>query len=282
MRAAIFIDGGYLLQQLKTERATIDYSILAQHLLVPIRRDFPLDLLRCYFYYCAPWMPDVANDDANRRMENHKQFVAEIERLSRWQMRLGKLEKRWDGQKDYFEQKRVDVLLSCDMVRHAAAGHIQHAVLVAGDSDFIPAVQAAKESGVTISLWRGPMNTVHKDLIALADEVNALDFSKLRGRSASSQQSNQQANQQQRPAQQVAPSGQSKPAEWPKPQQAAKPTQSARPAQPSRPVQPAKPAAEAVLAPVTTATDEAASETAAPKKRTRRRRPTRAKRTPTS
>ena len=84
--------------------------------------------------------------------------------------------KRKEGNKDVFEQKRVDVLLSVDMVRHAAAGHIQHAVLIAGDSDFIPAVEAAKESGVTLSTWCGNYNTVHNDLIALADEVHQLEW----------------------------------------------------------------------------------------------------------
>jgi hypothetical protein len=107
-------------------------------------------------------------------MDAHNVLVTMIESISRWQVRLGKLERRWDGQKEYFEQKRVDVLLSCDLVRHAAAGHIQHAILVAGDSDFIPAVSAAKESGVTVSLWHGPGNTVHKDLITLCDEAHEL------------------------------------------------------------------------------------------------------------
>ena len=84
---------------------------------------------------------------ADARMSVHEEFVSEIESLDRWSMRLGKLQKRWDGKKEYFEQKRVDVLLSVDLVRHAAAGHIQHAVLIAGDSDFVPAVEAAKEHG---------------------------------------------------------------------------------------------------------------------------------------
>ena len=146
MRAAIFIDGGYFLQQLKVSHITPDYSKLADFMLKPLRQqNIPIDLLRCYFYYCAPWMSPNPTEDEQRRMAAHHTFVEEIESLNRWQVRLGKLEKRWDGQKEYFEQKRVDVLLSVDLVRHSAAGHIQHAILLAGDSDFIPAVQAAKE-----------------------------------------------------------------------------------------------------------------------------------------
>ncbi len=181
MRAAIFIDGGYIQSQFKFNNIKPDYEELADYFLEPLRQQVPLDLLRCYYYYCAPYMSAEPTDSEIKRMEGHNEFVDEIESLDRWSMRLGKLEKRWDGKKEYFEQKRVDVLLSVDLVRHSAAGHIQHAVLVAGDSDFVPAVEAAKEHGVTVSLWCGNFRTVHKDLIALADEVHTLywpDFPK--------------------------------------------------------------------------------------------------------
>lgn len=174
MRAAIFIDGGYIQSQLKHHNIDPDYEEMADFFLEPLRHQVPLDLLRCYYYYAAPWMSPEPTESEVKRMDTHKEFVSEIENLDRWSMRLGKLEKRWDGKKEYFEQKRVDVLLSVDLVRHAAAGHIQHAVIVAGDSDFVPAVEAAKEHGVTVSLWCGNFRTVHKDLIALADEVHSL------------------------------------------------------------------------------------------------------------
>lgn len=177
MRAAIFIDGGYIQSQLKQNKVEPDYKEMADHFLEPIRDSIPLDLLRCYYYYCPPYMSQEPTDDERKRMEAHEEFFQEIESLDRWSMRLGKLQKRWDGKKEVYEQKRVDVLLSVDMVRHAAAGHIQHAVLVAGDSDFIPAVEAAKEHGVTVSLWCGNYNTAHRDLIALADEVHVFDWS---------------------------------------------------------------------------------------------------------
>ena len=176
MRSAIFIDGGYFLNQLKIAKVTPDYQRLPDFLLQAARKTIPIDLMRCYFYYCAPWMPQNPSEEAVRRMETHKAFVDQIESLDRWQVRLGKLERRWDGQKEYFEQKRVDVLLSIDLVRHATAGHIQHAILIAGDSDFIPAVTAAKEAGVVVTLWCVDGTTVHRDLIALVDEVHYFNW----------------------------------------------------------------------------------------------------------
>jgi uncharacterized LabA/DUF88 family protein len=153
----------------------VDYSKLANFLLLPLRKNLPIDLVRSYFYYCAPWMPENPDDEDNRRMEAHRQFVDQVESTNRWQVKLGKLERRREGRQEYFEQKRVDVLLSVDLVRHAAAGHIQHAIIVAGDSDFIPAVAAAKDSGVTVSLWTGPVKTSHRDLDWLADELHRFD-----------------------------------------------------------------------------------------------------------
>ncbi len=173
MRAAIFIDGGYLLKQLQDAKVNPDYSRLAEFLLRPLRRNTQLDLMRCYFYYCPPWMSEKPTEAELRRMAAHERFMAEMqEGCDRWQVRLGKLERRRDGDKEVFAQKRVDVQLSVDLVQHTAAGHIQHAVLVAGDSDFIPAIVAAKESGTTLTLWCDRDRSVHRDLLKLADEVH--------------------------------------------------------------------------------------------------------------
>lgn len=179
MRAAIFIDGGYFLSWAKNHNLQPRYDTLSDFLLKPLRKSVPLDLLRCYFYYCAPWMSEKPSESEIRRMAEHDIFVEELGSIERWAVRLGKLQKRRDGYKEYFEQKRVDVLLSVDMVRHAAAGHIQHAILLAGDSDFIPAIESVKESGATVSLWTGDANTAHKDLVKLADITHILDPKKV-------------------------------------------------------------------------------------------------------
>ena len=46
----------------------------------------------------------------------------------------------------------VDVLLSIDLVELSAKGNIATAILVAGDSDFVPAVKKAKDNGVRVIL----------------------------------------------------------------------------------------------------------------------------------
>ncbi len=178
LRAAIFIDGGFLLSLMKKKNLICDYGKLADYLLKPLRKDVPLDLLRCYFYYCAPWKSNEPTNYEKRLMEEHELFMKQITSLERWAVRLGKLQKRRDGYKEYFEQKRVDVLLSVDMVRHSAAGHIQHVIVVAGDSDFIPAIEATKESGATVTLWYDDDSTIHKELVDMADIVHQFNWKK--------------------------------------------------------------------------------------------------------
>ena len=178
MRAAIFIDGGYFLSLMKNNDIDPKYEDLDEYLMKPLRKSVQLDLLRCYFYYCPPWMSPEPTSNEKRRMDEYNLFMNEITKLDRWAVRLGKLQKRWDGNKEYFEQKRVDVLLSVDMVRHSAAGHIQHVIIVAGDSDFIPAVEATKDSGATVTLWYGDANTIHKDFLDLADIKHQFDWKK--------------------------------------------------------------------------------------------------------
>lgn len=210
MRAAIFIDGAYLLSFTKKHGFAPKYEGLVDYLLKPLCKTVSLDLLRCYFYYCAPWMSSEPSSSEKRRMEEHDELMAEIGKQERWSVKLGKLQKRWDGYKEYYEQKRVDVLLSVDMVRHAAAGHIQHVIVLAGDSDFIPAIEATKESGATVTLWYAEENTVHKDLLDLADIVYQMNIRKFprrkiaKPKNVSSQQKtnqNQQTRNTSRPPQ---------------------------------------------------------------------------------
>ena len=58
--------------------------------------------------------------------------------------RKGRLQKIVAGSKVIFKQKMVDVLLSVDLVRLSWSKQIQAAILVAGDSDYVPAVEAAE------------------------------------------------------------------------------------------------------------------------------------------
>lgn len=92
-------------------------------------------------------------------------FLFNLKQLPRFEIRLGKLARYGNN----FVQKRVDILMAVDLVRLSWAKQISKAILVTGDSDFVPAIQAAKDAGVLVSLYYSPLS-IHDELLSVVDE----------------------------------------------------------------------------------------------------------------
>lgn len=170
-RCAVFIDGGYVSKLLTNNfgRSRMDYGKFAKHVVDGC------ELLRTYYYDCPPYQSSQPTTEESTRFAAKDKFFHSLSRLSRFQVRLGKLERRGVSPDFVFHQKRVDILLGVDMVELAATRQIQRAILVAGDSDFVPAIDAVKRYGVLTMLWHGPRvrgvgNTVHDELWDQFDE----------------------------------------------------------------------------------------------------------------
>jgi uncharacterized LabA/DUF88 family protein len=167
-RVAIFVDGGYLDYVLRTfKNPKIAFDKLAIALAAPD------ELLRTYYYHCLPYQsPTPTHEDADR-FAGKQRFFHALSRLDRFEVREGKLAFRgFDKEtgKPIFEQKRVDIKLAVDLVLLATKRQITRAALLTGDSDFLPAVQAAKNEGVLIHLYHGTgENQPHRDLWDVAD-----------------------------------------------------------------------------------------------------------------
>lgn len=170
-RLAIFIDGAYLdWVQKEKFNAHCDLQKLAQEL------TGNKELYRTYYYHCLPYQSNQPTQDEAKRFSGAQKFFYSIDKLSRFQVRQGKLAFRGldqDG-KPIFEQKRVDILLGTDLVLLAAKQHISEAVIIAGDSDFMPAIEVAKVEGVLIRLYSHP-ESVHTELWNVADERSNID-----------------------------------------------------------------------------------------------------------
>ncbi len=69
-----------------------------------------------------------------------------------------------------FEQKGVDVLLSVDLVKLSSSNKIDKAVLVSGDSDFVPAVRASKDAGVIVELFYSKGQNISNELHQICDD----------------------------------------------------------------------------------------------------------------
>ncbi len=172
-RVAIFIDGAYLDFVLRDEfqDTQIDYGALSARLAGDA------DILRTYYYHCPVFQSSPPLPEESARYAAQRKFFATLENLPRYTVRLGRLEFRGNDQhgRPRYEQKRVDILLGVDLVQMSTKQVIQEAVLVAGDSDFIPAVTAAKQEGVLVRLYHGAR--AHTDLRQECDERTRISSS---------------------------------------------------------------------------------------------------------
>ena len=174
-KVAIFLDGGYLTRILLPITGNtsfpIDFGKLSDVLAAGQSR------LRTYYYHCPPYVKSSPTPDEIRRSSKAHSFYGALNRLARFQVRLGHLEFRGnkaDGS-PIFVQKRVDVLLSVDMVQLGLTRQVDKVILVAGDSDFMPAIEAVKAAGVLVELWHGPRETCHSELWQACDERVPMD-----------------------------------------------------------------------------------------------------------
>lgn len=172
-RIAVFIDGGYC------EKITMNEfgGVKIDHQLLSTEMTEGLSHLRTYYYNCLPYQSQPPTTEGKERFANRQKFYNMLERLKRYNVRLGKLKYRGLDQdnKPIFEQKGVDVFLSTDLVLHATKRLITHAAMLICDSDFIPAIKVAQNEGVLIRLYHS--NSVGKthELWQCADERYIID-----------------------------------------------------------------------------------------------------------
>ncbi len=93
-------------------------------------------------------------------------FFNKLEAIESFEVRRGRPESRGTNAagEGIFIQKQVDVLLAVDILISTFRQSADSIVLIAGDSDYIPAVREAKTAGAIVRLVHGPRNTFHKQL----------------------------------------------------------------------------------------------------------------------
>jgi uncharacterized LabA/DUF88 family protein len=167
-RYAIMVDVGYIYasagELLFSAASRREYRVDADKLIQALTRhaedQVRGELLRIYWY-------DAARD----RVPTIDQRV--IAQMSWVKLRLGNLNAR--GQ-----QKGVDAQIRADMEALARHRAITDAILVAGDEDMVPAVEAAQAFGVRVHLWgiEPPYGTNQAErLVWESDTVDVLERS---------------------------------------------------------------------------------------------------------
>jgi len=164
-KTAILIDSGYV-NAIYQEyiKVKINYQKMIADL------SSRKELLRAYYYYCPPYLSEPPTDDEKIRQSNFNKFLFSLRSIPRLALRQGKLEKRPDG----FKQKRVDIMMAVDLVTLSSRDQIQSAIIIAGDSDLIPAIESAKNNGTIIYLYYHK-KCVHDELLNACDERIPMD-----------------------------------------------------------------------------------------------------------
>lgn len=143
----VFIDGEYVRKIFFKQNCRVDVPSLVTEILAMTKTEID-SLLRVYFYTSPPFQSSNPTAEEKSRYSAFQKFIAFLEMQENFEIKLGRTEKR----DDTFSQKMVDVLLSIDLVELSAKSKIRTAILVAGDSDFVPAVKKAKDNGVRVFL----------------------------------------------------------------------------------------------------------------------------------
>lgn len=175
-RAAVFADGENLRKILKgfgLGPMDIDHERLGPVLCAEVNPD--IGFLRTYWYDSPPYkseQPDQAELEL-RRIKG--EFFAYLRKLSRIELRDKGYCMRYfdkDGEPVYV-QKGIDTRLAIDLTRLSLTRQITHAIVVGSDGDLMPGVKSAKEEGVEVWVFHGPISA--RSLRDAADETRLID-----------------------------------------------------------------------------------------------------------
>ncbi len=169
-RVMIFIDGSNLYHSLKGNfhRTDIDMGKLAQRLLEKRR------LIRIYYYNAT-----VGRKEEPERYRDQQAFFASVSSIPYCELRLGRLVyNNWPNSPPY--EKGVDIQLTTDLLTHSFKNNYDVAVLIAGDSDYVGALQAVKDNGKNVEVALFGKERTSRPLREVADIVLSIDGRLLR------------------------------------------------------------------------------------------------------
>ena len=144
-RVMVFIDGSNLYHVLTQSCGRDDLQFHKFAVKLANGRD----LKRTYYYNIR----QESDTNPNMGVEQQK-FLDSMYDTPYVEVRLG----IWKQRGDIMVEKGVDVMLATDLVTHAYKDHYDTAIVVSGDADFYPALQAVKDVGKHVEVAAFDMN----------------------------------------------------------------------------------------------------------------------------
>ncbi len=167
----IFIDGSNLYHYLKNYFGRTDLDIgKFCHALLGRRK-----LIRIYYYNAK-----VGLKEEPERYRKQQAFFTSVNAIPYSELRLGRLVyTNWPTVPPY--EKGIDVQLATDLVTHGYKNNYDAAILVAGDNDYVGAVQAAKDNGKHVEIALFGQKGTSWQLRRVADKVITINARLLTG-----------------------------------------------------------------------------------------------------
>lgn len=144
-RVMVFIDGSNLYHVLTQSCGRHDLQFDKFAMKLANGRD----LKRIYYYNIR----QESDTNPNMGVEQQK-FLDSMYDTPYVEIRLG----IWKQRGDIMVEKGVDVMLATDLITHAYKDHYDTAIVVSGDADFYPALQAVKDVGKHVEVAAFDMN----------------------------------------------------------------------------------------------------------------------------
>jgi len=170
-RVMIFIDGSNLYHSVKNffSRTDIDMGKLGNKLLDKRR------LVRIYYYNAK-----VGLKEEPERYKDQQAFFASVSAIPYCELRLGRLVYiNWPNTPPF--EKGVDIQLATDMITHSFKNNYDVAVLVAGDNDYVGALQSVKDNGKNVEVALFGKERTSRQLRVAADRVITINARFLKG-----------------------------------------------------------------------------------------------------
>ena len=157
-RVMVFIDGSNLYHVLSQScgRHDLQFDKFA------IKLANGRELKRIYYYNIR----QESDSNPNIGVEQQK-FLESMYDTPYVEVRLG----IWKQRGEIMVEKGVDVMLATDLITHAYKDHYDTAIVVSGDADFYPALQAVKDFGKHVEIAAFDMN-MSAESSRVADVVN--------------------------------------------------------------------------------------------------------------
>jgi len=140
MKAGVFIDAGYLSHITKDvyNHTRVDFELFSNELCEECER------VLTYYYTAMPHQSHPPTEEESTRYSRYRKFMRRINQIDNFEVRLGHLQKV-DGE---YQQKGVDTLFTVDLTQLSMSKKIDRAIIVSGDSDFVPAVEVANRNKI--------------------------------------------------------------------------------------------------------------------------------------